>query len=89
MYDLYLDIYDRYFKGDRAGAIEAHNFILPILNHIRQNVEMIIFYEKRILKRRGWIDCDRCRAPYFRTDAVYDRLFDELYRALEVEFLEV
>lgn len=79
MYDLYLDVYDRYFAGDRAGAIAAHNALLPILNHIRQNVEEIIAFEKRILQRRGLIATDVCRAPGFSTDAAFERLFEEYY----------
>ena len=58
MYDVYLDIYNKYVSGDRAGAIEVHNKLLPMLNHIRQNVEQIISFEKRILKRRGIIQSD-------------------------------
>jgi len=88
MPDVYRRIWDAMLAGDFAEAARIHAKLNALLNHIRQNVEMIIFYEKRILKRRGWIDCDRCRAPYFRTDAVYDRLFDELYRGIADEFRE-
>lgn len=79
MYDLYLDVYDRYFAGDRAGAVAAHNALLPILNHIRQNVEEIIAFEKKILCRRGIIATDVCRAPGFSTDDEFERLFEEYY----------
>lgn len=86
MYDLYLDIYDKYFKGDRAGAIEAHNFILPILNHIRQNVEEIIAFEKRILFKRGIIATDVCRRPTFAMDEEFERLFEEYYAVASGRF---
>lgn len=86
MYDLYLDIYDKYFKGDRAGAIEAHNFILPILNHIRQNVEEIIAFEKRILFKRGIIATDVCRRPTFEMDEEFERLFEEYYAVASGRF---
>ena len=79
MFDLYLDVYDRYFTGDRAGAIAAHNALLPILNHIRQNVEEIIAFEKKILMRRGIIATDVCRRPGFSTDEEFERLFEEYY----------
>ena len=79
MYDVYLDIYNRYTSGDREGAIEIHNKLLPMLNHIRQNVEQIISFEKRILKRRGIIECDYCRKPSYNTDEYFDKLFDEFY----------
>ena len=89
MFDLYLDIYDKYFKGDRAGAIEAHNFILPILNHIRQNVEEIIYFEKKILKRRGIIATDVCRRPAFSIDDEFERLFEEYYALTAPRFKNV
>ena len=38
MYDVYLDIYNHYADGDRETAIKLHNKLLPMLNHIRQNV---------------------------------------------------
>lgn len=79
MYDVYLDIYNNYTSGNRQKAVEAHNRLLPMLNHIRQNVEQIISFEKRILKRRGIIACDYCRKPSYDTDEYFDRLFDEIY----------
>lgn len=79
MYDVYLDIYNNYTSGNRQKAVEAHNRLLPMLNHIRQNVEQIISFEKRILKRREIIACDYCRKPSYDTDEYFDRLFDEIY----------
>ena len=87
MFDLYLRMYGEYIAGDRAGAAWTHaNLILPILNHIRQNVEMIIAFEKRILAKRGIIACDFCREPGFVSDEYYDRLFEEHYAAIESYF---
>jgi 4-hydroxy-tetrahydrodipicolinate synthase len=83
MFDLYLKMYNQYMSGDRAAAMATHSdYLLPILNHIRQDVEMIIAYEKRILKRRGIIQSDACRRPTFATDAVFDALFDEHYERI-------
>ena len=86
MYDVYLDIYNHYVNGDRAGAIELHNKILPMLNHIRQNVEQIISFEKRILKRRGVIGSDYCRKPSYDTDPYFDKLFDEFYDEMAARY---
>ena len=87
MFDLYLKMYNAYIAGDRAGAAWTHtNLILPILNHIRQNVEMIIAFEKRILRKRGIIACDFCREPGFVSDEYYDKLFEEHYAAIEPYF---
>ena len=82
MSELYLKIYRAYQAGDRDGATALHNRLLPILNHIRQNVEMIIHYEKEILYRRGIIDTPCCRRPGFAADAEMDRLFESYYAAV-------
>lgn len=86
LYDVYLDIYQNYVDGNREKAIEIHNKLLPMLNHIRQNVEQIISFEKRILKRRGIIASDYCRKPSYDSDPYFDKLFDEFYEALDKEY---
>ena len=86
MYDVYLDIYNRYVSGDRAGAVDAHNRLLPMLNHIRQNVEQIISFEKRILRKRGIIKTAYCRKPSYDTDAFFDRLFDEFFAEMAARY---
>ena len=86
MYDVYIDIYNSYIKGDREKAIEIHNFILPMLNHIRQNVEQIISFEKRILKKRGIIKSDYCRKPSYNSDEYFDRLFEEFYTKMAEKY---
>ncbi|MBE7037344.1 MAG: dihydrodipicolinate synthase family protein [Ruminococcaceae bacterium] len=79
MFDVYLDIFNNYVSGNRDDAIKAHDELLPMLNHIRQNVEQIIYFEKKILKRRGIIESDYCRKPSFATDDYFEKLFDEFY----------
>ena len=86
MPDIYRRIWDMLNNGDFAGAQQLHDKLNSLLNHIRQNVEMIIHYEKIILKRRGLISSDCCRAPGFRSDPVYDMLFEQLYQMIEPEF---
>lgn len=86
MYDVYIDIYNKYVNGDREGAIEVHNKLLPMLNHIRQNVEQIISFEKRILKRRGIIKSDYCRKPSYNTDKYFDKLFEEFYIEMSIRY---
>ena len=86
MFDVYLDIYNKYVSGDRVGAIETHNKLLPMLNHIRQNVEQIISFEKRILCRRGIIKTDYCRKPSYNTDEYFDKLFDEFYMEMSSRY---
>lgn len=82
MYDIYIDIYNNYITGHRNDAVKIHNLLLPMLNHIRQNVEQIISFEKRILKRRGIIKSDYCRKPSYESDKYFDKLFDKFYEEL-------
>lgn len=82
MFDLYLKIYRAWQAQDRPEAFRLHNELLAMLNHIRQDVEEIICYEKRILARRGFIRSDYCRKPSFASDAHFDRLFDEQFEKL-------
>lgn len=86
MFDVYIDIYSHYINGERKTAIELHNAILPMLNHIRQNVEQIIYFEKRILKRRGIIKSDYCRKPSYNTDKYFNSLFDEFYSVMADQY---
>jgi len=86
MPDIYRKIWDAMLAGNFAEAQRVHDKLNSLLNHIRQNVEMIIHYEKIILQRRGLIGSACCRTPGFRNDAVYDKLFEELYRMIQMEF---
>jgi 4-hydroxy-tetrahydrodipicolinate synthase len=83
MFDIYLRVYNEYVEGNRTRAQEFHSaYILPMLNHIRQDVEMIIVYEKKILKKRGIIAGDYCRQPGFSGDSMHDKIFEEHYERI-------
>jgi 4-hydroxy-tetrahydrodipicolinate synthase len=86
MFDVYRRIVDRWNAGDKDAAFDIHSRLLPVLNHIRQNVEQIIRFEKRILVRRGVLKSEYCREPSFKSDRVFDIIFDRLYAGLEREF---
>ncbi|MEI6053212.1 MAG: dihydrodipicolinate synthase family protein, partial [Opitutaceae bacterium] len=86
MYDVYLKIYDNYLLGNREKVFEIHNDLNAMLNHIRQNVEMIIRYEKKILKKRGIIASDYCRKPSFEPDNIHDELFEHYYKVISKHF---
>lgn len=81
--EIYVKIYQSYITGNRSQALDYHNALMPLLNHIRQSVEMLNHYEKRILKMRGIIDTDYCRAPSFVPDKYDDDLFFSFYSQLE------
>jgi len=79
MFDVYRTIYDHIVNNEQVEAMAIHEKLNAMLNHIRQNVEMIIRYEKKILKRRGLIKSDYCRSPGHRCDKLNDELFDIYY----------
>jgi 4-hydroxy-tetrahydrodipicolinate synthase len=86
MFDIYQRIVALWNTGDKAAAFEIHARLLPMLNHIRQNVEQIILFEKRILVRRGVLKSEYCRKPSFTSDPVFDSIFERLYEEIEKEF---
>lgn len=86
MFDIYVEIYDEYLAGNREKVFELHNMLNAMLNHIRQDVEMIIFFEKLILKRRGLITSDYCRKPTHTPDDTNLSLFEEYYKMLSPYF---
>lgn len=83
MFDVYLEIYEAYTRGDRERARDVHRELVPLLAHCRQTAPMLVHYEKTILHRRGIIDTPRCRSPRFDPDEHYDRVFEEHYERLE------
>ena len=86
MFDVYRKIYDCIQADNFTQAMAVHEKLNAMLNHIRQDVEMIICYEKKILKRRGLIESDYCRAPKHRRDALNEEIFDIHYGALAEMF---
>ena len=86
MPDIYRRIWDALLEGRDAEAQALHDKLNSLLNHIRQNVEMIIHFEKEILKRRGFVKSAYCRHPGYVSDPVNDRLFEELYAMISREF---
>jgi 4-hydroxy-tetrahydrodipicolinate synthase len=80
---LYVEIQERYDRGDRADAAALHAELLPLLNHITQSAEMAFHYGKRILHRRGLIDSAASRAPAYDPDEADDERFERLYAGVE------
>ncbi len=84
MVDIYARIWQQLQNGEDAQPL--HDKLNSVLNHIRQDVEMIIHYEKEILRRRGLTDSAYCRHPGHVADEISDRLFDELFAMIQKEF---
>lgn len=83
--DIYCRIYQLYQKGDLKAAISLHNRLIPLLNFIFQSIEMIIKWEKIILKRRGIISSEYCRRPGYQPDPTGLELFESYYQSLMEE----
>lgn len=77
MHEYYLDIYESYMDGNRDRAIQLHNEILPMLDHIGQVGELFIHYEKKMMKKRGILETDQCREPTLTPDSYIDDLVDD------------
>lgn len=85
LHECYVEILDRYESGDRAGAIEVHDRLLPMLNHSGGG-ETFVRFDKRIQARRGFIanDATHMRKPTTDPDEyVVDLWEDRLANALE------
>lgn len=83
VHEVYVDLLERYERGDRDGARELHAELLPYLNHIGEaGLESFIRYEKRVLAERGLVDGTASRAPAAEGGERADRLFEELVEPL-------
>lgn len=89
MFDLYIKVLNHLNANELDKAIELHDVLLSILNHIRQNVEMIIAFEKNIFMRRGVIEHDSCRTPTYPIDDYDRQLFETLYKRTEPHFEQI
>lgn len=87
--DIYCRIYQQHKMGNLKAAIQLHNQLVPVLNYIFQSIEMIVKWEKVILKRRGVISSAYCRRPEFQPDRAAFELFERYYKPLTAEFKEM
>jgi len=75
--DYYPHILTAFDEGDLEGAYALHADILPLVNLLMQAIEPLTKLEKIILKRRGIIAHDYCRAASYEPD---DLMLAELDR---------
>ena len=85
--DIYCSIYKLYKSGKIDEANALHGKLVQFLNVIFQSIEMIIKWEKIILKHRGIIAFDYCRHPCYEPDAVAIRQFNEAYSKFAQDFV--
>ena len=84
--EIYLDIWSAWQDGRQSEAIDIHRRLLPYISYWMQSVELIIAAEKRVSRRRGLIDTDRCRAPERRLDTEEDAMIERFLSEFEQQF---
>ncbi|WP_078429225.1 dihydrodipicolinate synthase family protein [Alkalihalobacterium alkalinitrilicum] len=84
--EAYINIYNLYQSGEREKAVSSHQKLLPLLNLLMQNVELIIQAEKEILYRRGIISSPYCRSPKYIFDHEQRKQLDQYLEPLKEIF---
>ena len=74
--EIYVDLW-RLWLIDKPAFLRLHHKLLPYINYWMQGVELIIRFEKLILKKRGIIDCDYCRSPSYQLDDIERRQVEQ------------
>lgn len=76
--DVLREVYDLAVGGNRDGAMDRFQAVLPYLAYSLQNMELLLQMEKRLLARRGLIECDAVRKTTLTLDPHTDRYADYL-----------
>ena len=76
--DILQEVYDLAVGGNRDGAMDRFQTVLPYLAYSLQNMELLLQMEKRLLVRRGLIECDTVRQTTLTLDPHTDRYADYL-----------
>lgn len=76
--DILQEIFGLAVGGDRDGAMDRFQTVLPYLAYSLQNMELLLQMEKRLLVRRGLIECDTVRQTTLTLDPHTDRYADYL-----------
>lgn len=75
---VFIAICERYFSGDRAGAIERFERILPYLAFGRQHIDINLSLTKRYLVKRGVFRTALMRQPCIEYDQFHRQYGDEI-----------
>ena len=76
--DILQEVYALAVGGNRDGAMDQFQTVLPYLAYSLQNMELLLQIEKRLLVRRGLIECDTVRPTTLTLDPYTDRYADYL-----------
>jgi len=75
---VYTRIYSLYTEGDRAGARDLFERLLPVLAFSNQHLDISIHFFKRLLHRQGVYATPRVREPILPFDDHHAAIADEL-----------
>jgi dihydrodipicolinate synthase/N-acetylneuraminate lyase len=78
--EVYVRLFELFAAGDLPGMLSLHSRLLPYISYWMQGIELLIKAEKIILKRRGIIKTDYCRAMSYVIDRSEDQLIDAFLR---------
>jgi dihydrodipicolinate synthase/N-acetylneuraminate lyase len=82
IYRVFVHILDRYDTGDRVGAKELFDQLLPALTWFSQHIDISIHFLKRYCVRRGDFTSAQARSPILNYDAFHERMGSELIEQL-------
>lgn len=86
--EIYVKLYQLYESGNKEEFTTLFNKLLPYISYWMQGSEVIIKAEKTILKKRGIIASDYCRAPAYRLDHIELEMIDQFLSEFN-DFLEM
>ena len=78
MHAIYTRIFALYQNGDRAGAAELFQRVLPVLAFSNQHLDISIHFFKRLLHAEGLYDTPNVREPLLPFDGWHERIAQEL-----------
>lgn len=76
--DILQEVYGLAVGGNRDSAMDRFQTVLPYLAYSLQNMELLLQMEKRLLVRRGLIECATVRQTTLTLDPHTDRYADYL-----------
>jgi 4-hydroxy-tetrahydrodipicolinate synthase len=86
MHRIYTAIYELYRLGNRSGARQVFDDLVPVLAFSNQHLDISIHFFKRLLHAQGVYATARVRQPILPFDRFHERVADELIdRAMRLE----
>lgn len=77
LHEIYVKIFDLYKSGDREGAKDLFNRILPVVAFSNQNLDISIHFFKRLLHAQAIYATPRVREPILPFDGHHEKIAQE------------